>query len=104
MSPVASGELRVLNQFTERLTVNEIADRIRLAGRGLGLNVAIDHMDNPRKELEEHYYNPQHRGLLELGLKPHPMTDEILASMLEQIRLHEHLIDRSRIMPRVRWR
>jgi UDP-sulfoquinovose synthase len=102
--PVKRGELRVLNQFTERFTVNEIADRVKRVGDGLGLNVAIHHIENPRKELEEHYYNPKHSGLLELGLTPHPMTDSVIAAMLEEIRRYEHLIDRSKIMPRVQWR
>jgi len=35
----------------------------------LGLEVKVNNMPNPRIEAEDHYYNPVHTGLLELGLK-----------------------------------
>ena len=38
------------------------------------------------KEKEEHYYKPAHSGLIDLGLKPHPMTDEVLTEMLDRVR------------------
>jgi UDP-sulfoquinovose synthase len=70
----------------------------------LGVDVSIQHLENPRKELEEHYYSPAHSGLLELGLIPHLMTDEVLAAMLEQVLRHRNSIVADRILPRVRWR
>jgi UDP-sulfoquinovose synthase len=103
LTPAARGELRIINQFTERLTVNEIAERIARVGNGKGLAVAIEHIPNPRKEAEEHYYNPKHRTLLELGLKPHYMTDDVVSAMIDQIQSYKDLIDRAKIMPRVRW-
>jgi UDP-sulfoquinovose synthase len=103
-NPPAKGELRILNQFTETFSVNALAERVqRVAGR-MGLAVDITHIDNPRKELEEHYYNPVHHGLLDLGLKPHVMTDDVIAAMLEQVRAHRDRIVVDRILPRVRWR
>ena len=42
-------------------------------------------------------------GLIELGLKPHLMSEEVLVAMLEKVRRHAERIDRSRILPRVRW-
>ena len=35
--------------------------------------------------MEEHYYNPAHDWLLELGLEPHFMTDDVVAAMIEAI-------------------
>ncbi|MDC3293768.1 NAD-dependent dehydratase, partial [Alphaproteobacteria bacterium] len=102
-NPPKSGEMKIYNQFTETLSVNDIASKIARVGNGLGLNVTIQPIDNPRKELEDHYYNPVHTGLLNLGLKPHFMTDEILANMLERIIKAKERIVTSRIMPRVRW-
>ena len=101
--PAATGELRVFNQFTEQFSVNELADRVKRAGTGMGLPVEIASIPNPRKEREEHYYNAQHSGLLELGLQPHFMTDDVLAAMLETIISHKANIDPGKIMPRVRW-
>src|SRR5580704_10265358 len=98
------GELRILNQFTETFSVNELAERIQRVAAGMDLPVEIQHVDNPRKEQEEHYYNPAHRGLLELGLQPHFMTDDVIANMLDRVRAHRDSIVVDRILPRVRWR
>jgi UDP-sulfoquinovose synthase len=102
-NPVAAGEMRILNQFTETFSVNQLAERVRDAARQLQLDVTIRSVPNPRKEREEHYYNPTHTGLLRLGLQPHFMTEETLITMLDQIRAHAERIDTKKIMPRVRW-
>lgn len=102
-NPVDRGELRILNQFTEQFTVNELAERIKRAGDKLNLNVQIKAIDNPRKEVEEHYYNAKHSGLLELGLKPHYMTDEVLTKMLRQVINYKDNIESGKIFPRVKW-
>lgn len=101
--PADKGELRVFNQLTETFTVNELAERVKGAGDALGLNVEVRSIPNPRKEKEEHYYNPVYSGLIELGLEPHYMTDAVLTEMLERILAHRDRIDADRIMPRVRW-
>ena len=103
-NPPRKGELRILNQFTETFSVNDLAERITRVGAGMGLPVEIQHLDNPRKEQEEHYYNPAHHGLRELGLQPHLMTDEVIAEMLDQVSAHRDRIVVDRILPRVRWR
>lgn len=103
-SPADRGELRILNQFTETFSVNELAERVQRVGCGLGINVQIKSVENPRKEKEEHYYNPAHSGLLELGLQPTYMSDEVLAAMMEQVIRHKDRIDTARILPRVRWK
>lgn len=102
-NPVKKGDLRILNQFTEQFSVNELAERVVRAGSELGINVDVKPIGNPRKEPEEHYYNARHHGLQELGLEPHYMTDEVLIEMLEQIIKYRERIDRSKIMPRVIW-
>jgi UDP-sulfoquinovose synthase len=101
--PVDRGELRILNQFTEQFTVNELAERVRAAARAVGLTADIQHIANPRKELEQHYYNARHSGLLELGLKPHAMTEQVLAEMLRRVAQYKNAIDTRRILPRVKW-
>lgn len=101
--PADRGELRIFNQFTEQFSVNELADRVSRVGNRMGLNVAVKSIANPRKELEDHYYNAKHSGLLDLGLKPNYLTDEVLASMLELVIKHKNKIVQDRILPRVRW-
>ncbi len=104
LNPPGKGQLRILNQFTETFSVNELAERVQRVGKQLGLDVQAQHIDNPRKEAEEHYYNPVHSGLLELGLQPHYMTDEVLAELLQQVMRYKDHIDTRKIMPRVRWK
>jgi len=103
-NPVDQGELRILNQFTETFSVNQLAERVKQAGDLLGLEVKVESIANPRKEVEEHYYNPEHSGLLELGLQPTYMSDEILKGMLQRIIEHRDRIDIRKIMPRVKWK
>jgi len=102
-SPVDAGELRILNQFTETFSVNQLAERVQRVGNSLGLGVEIKSIENPRKEREEHYYNPAHSGLMEMGLEPNYLTDEVIASMLETVIRHKDAIDPAKIMPRVKW-
>lgn len=101
--PAGKGELRIFNQLTETFTVNELADRVKKTGDAMGLNVEIKSIPNPRKEKEEHYYSPAYSGLIEMGLQPNYMTEEVLAAMLERIIVHRERIMKNRIMPRVRW-
>ena len=102
-NPADKGELRIFNQFTETFSVNELADKVKQAGVHLGLGVEINNIENPRKELEEHYYNPQHTGLLELGLKPNYLTDDVLAQMLEHVIKHKDRIGKHKIFRGTKW-
>ncbi len=54
-NPAKQGELRIFNQFTETFSVNELAERVQRVGKGLGLQVEIKPVENPRKEAEDHY-------------------------------------------------
>jgi len=103
-NPPKKGELRILNQFTETFSVNQLAERVQRVGNKMGFNVNIQNLENPRKEMEEHYYNPAHHGLREMGLKPHIMTDDVVAEMIEQVLRYRDRIVVDRILPRVRWR
>lgn len=102
-NPAGPGELKIFNQFTETFSVNDLAARISDAGAELGLGVEVQNLANPRKEPEDHYYNPASTGLIELGLEPTIMTTEVLVGMLERIMEHKDRIDVDRILPRVKW-
>lgn len=102
-NPPGKSQLRILNQFTETFSVNDLAERVVRVGNEMNLNVVAKSIENPRKEPEEHYYNPAHSGLLELGLQPHYMTDEVLAAMLTEVIKYKDAIDTGKIMPRVKW-
>lgn len=98
-----AGEFRVFNQFTEQFSVLELAELVKHAAEHLGYSVAIDHVDNPRVEKEEHYYNAVHTKLLDLGLEPTLLREELIESVLHAVeRYKEHAIEGS-IDPRTRW-
>ena len=101
--PAQPGDLRIFNQLTETFTVNELAEGVQQAGKQMGVDVAIKSIANPRKEKEEHYYNPMHSGLAELGLEPHYLSEEVLGEMFVRIIENRHRINVDRIMPRVSW-
>lgn len=102
-NPPETGELRVFNQFTEAFSVNELADKVRIAGKKINLDVKVQNVKNPRKEKEEHYYNPVHKGLPELGLKPNLLTEDVLIEMMEAALNHKHRIRIKGIMPKTAW-
>lgn len=102
-TPANTGELRIFNQFTETFSVNQLAEKVQIVGKQLGLEVKINSIENPRKEKEEHYYNPKHTGLLELGLQPNYLTDEVLAEMMQYVMKHKEGIHRHKIFRGTKW-
>jgi UDP-sulfoquinovose synthase len=103
LNPAPRGEYRVFNQFTEIFSVAELAQVVAEQAQKLGFPVEINHLENPRVELDEHYYNPRHTKLLDLGLKPHKLSDVLIDSMLKRIETLKHRVKREVILPRIKW-
>jgi UDP-sulfoquinovose synthase len=101
--PAGKKELRVFNQVTEVFTVNELAAKVQSAAKKLGYEVKINNIENPRKEKEEHYYNPKYTGLLEIGLKPHYLNDEVLEDLFKAVEKHKENINRNAIFRGIKW-
>ena len=101
--PAERGEFRVFNQFTEQFSVRDLAERVQQVGEDLGLNVVVDRIPDPRIEAEEHYYNATHTKLLELGLQPHLLTDNVIAGLIEIIQRYKDRILLEPISPKTRW-
>jgi UDP-sulfoquinovose synthase len=104
-NPPQPGEYRVFNQFEECYTIGELADKVREAASGVGLQVEIDHLDNPRTEKEQHYYHPDRQHLIDLGYQP---THDVLAEigiMLKDLMPHKEriLARRAVLIPDIRW-
>jgi UDP-sulfoquinovose synthase len=102
--PAERGEMRVFNQFTEQFSIVELAQLVQKAGAEVGLNVSVESIDNPRFELEEHYYNAVHTKLLDLGLKPHLLSETLIESMFSEIERYRNRVIPEHILPRDRWR
>jgi UDP-sulfoquinovose synthase len=103
-NPADPGEFRVYNQFTESFTVAELAEKVRHAAGEVGVEVTIENLQNPRVELEEHYYNPVHTKLPSLGLKPTLLSETLIESVLTTIDRYKHRVIAEGIDPRTLWR
>jgi UDP-sulfoquinovose synthase len=103
LNPAEAGEFRVFNQFTEQFSVLELAELVKQAGEHLGYSVQIDHVDNPRVEKEEHYYNAIHTKLLDLGLEPTLLGEELVESIIHAIERYKGNTIETSIDPHTRW-
>src|SRR6266853_1043222 len=92
------------NQFTEQFNVKQLAELIAKAAKPLGLTCRIEHVPDPRVEAEEHYYNAKHTKLIDLGLKPHFLSDSLLDSLLNIAVRYKERVDAKVIWPTVKWR
>ena len=81
----------------------ELAGLVKGAAEHLGYAAEIQHYENPRVEKEEHYYNAVHTKLLDLGLEPKLLGEELVESMLHIIERHKSAAIESAIDPRTRW-
>ena len=103
-NPAARGEFRVFNQFTEQFNLNDLATMVEKVGSAEGLSIEVRHVDNPRVEKEDHYYNAKHTALLDLGLTPHLLSESLLDSLLHFAIRYKCRADKTQIMPTVTWK
>jgi UDP-sulfoquinovose synthase len=99
-NPARAGEFRVYNQFTESFSVGQLAEKVAGAVGG----AEIIHLDDPRVELEEHYYRAAHTKLVDLGLLPFLLGDELLADLVSIARANLGRLERRALEPKVMWR
>lgn len=102
-TPAQSGELRIFNQIMETFSVNDLAEMTQRVGKQLGYDVEIDHLENPRKEAEEHYYNPTYQGLIDIGVEPHYLTDDVMEGLFRTVENHKENVRREVIFRGVKW-
>jgi UDP-sulfoquinovose synthase len=104
-NPPKPGEYRVFNQFEEVYSINELANKVKEAGKHVGLNVEVRNVQNPRMESEEHYYSPDHKHLLDLGYQPTRDMDAELKIVLADLLKYKHRIEarKEELLPDIRW-
>jgi UDP-sulfoquinovose synthase len=104
-NPANKGEFRVFNQFAEAYNLNELADMTKEVGDELGLDVDIQHYENPRQELEQHYYNPDRQNLLKIGYEPSQDVKSEMRDMIADLTHHKSLIleHAETLVPDIRW-
>jgi UDP-sulfoquinovose synthase len=104
MQPARPGELRIFNQIVETFSINELAQKVKEVGESLGYEVDIEYLENPRVEKEEHYYNPKYHGLMELGLKPHFLSWEMIVEFFQLVEKYKTNINRGAFIKGVMWK
>jgi UDP-sulfoquinovose synthase len=62
-------------------------------------------LENPRKELEEHYYKPDHQNLFDLGYMPtHDVETEMKSTLLDLIKYRLRVEAKKDVLiPDIRW-
>jgi UDP-sulfoquinovose synthase len=104
-NPPEEGEYRVFNQFEEVYNVTELALKVQKVGNEFNLNVEVKNLENPRKEMEEHYYNPDHKHLLDLGYRPtHDVEQEMRIMIKGLMKYKDRILEKKEaLIPDIRW-
>jgi UDP-sulfoquinovose synthase len=84
-------------------SVRELAETVQKAAVELGLQCDIESVPNPRTEAESHYYNPVHTKLLDLGLQPTLLSDDLVQHTLNVLMRHSDRAVVEAIAPKTTW-
>jgi UDP-sulfoquinovose synthase len=99
-TPAEQGEFRVFNQMTETLSINQIAETVANEYPG---EVTIEHTENPRVEIYDHYYNVVHTALEGLGLNPTLLSTTLIDHLFDVVERYRDRVDLAAIRPTVKW-
>jgi len=104
-NPPKDPAYRVFNQFEEVYDITELAAKVQKIAAECGLDPVVRNLENPRQEAEEHYYNPDHKHLLDLGYEPtHDMEAELRVMFKDLIKYRGRIEARQEALhPDVRW-
>src|SRR5947209_1420269 len=65
--------------------------------------VAIDHVENPRVEIYDHYYKVVHTALESLGLKPTLLSTALIDHLFDVVDRYRDRVDAAALLPTVKW-
>jgi len=103
--PPEEAPYRIINQWDEVYDITDLAWRVIGKAKELDLNPTVENIPNPRVELEEHPYFPDHDELLRLGFEATHTLDQELEVMLgDLIQFRDRLKAKvDAIEPKVSW-
>lgn len=104
-SPPPNGQYRTINQFEERYSINELANIVAECASVIPdlPTSCIDHIPNPRNEMEKHYYNPSNDTLFKLGYVPTINIYQEIVQLLNDLKPYKDCINKNLILPRTKW-
>jgi UDP-sulfoquinovose synthase len=92
--------------MTETKSINQLAETVASeypnwpSAQG---EAAIEHVDNPRVEIYDHYYKVVHTALESLGLKPTLLSDTLIDHLFDVVERHRDRVDQAALAPTVKW-
>ena len=102
-NPPVSGEMNIHNQFTEQFSVNQLAKKVKNSLRKIDIDVSINKIKNPRLESEEHYYNAKNDNMMNYGLSPTLLNDDIIISIAKYVLKYKKDINKNILKPKTKW-
>lgn len=103
-NPPLKGKYRTINQFESIHSINNLANKVMLAGANSGLNPKLTHIPNPRTESEDHQYNPVRKKLHKLGYKPTKDIQGEINNLVKSLLLYKDRVKKEVLIPKTNWR
>jgi len=99
------GKVRIINQYDQVYSILELAEAVRAVAEDFGIHAKVSNLENPRWELEDHFYEMERQKLVDLGYKPSGSLVQELREMFtdliphrDRLKTFEHVVD-----PTVTW-
>jgi len=89
---------RIINQMTEVMSINELAMQFKRI-----MNCKIQHIENPRAEMEQHKIDYEHKKLEDFGLKVIKMKDK-LPEFIKVVERYKDNIKTELFAPKTKWK
>ena len=92
-------EVKIYNQLTETFKLIDLAKKIKKI-----TNCKISHQKNPRIESENNTLIAKPVGLIELGLRPIPLSDNLIKKEIEIAKENYRRVDVGKIKAKSQWK
>lgn len=104
-NPPEPGKVRIVNQYDQVYSINELAAAVEMVAKEHGICVFIEHITNPRWEIEEHFYEMEREKLVQLGYVPKGDLKTELHQLFEALIPHKERLEKYRavVNPTVSW-
>lgn len=97
--PNKGDKVKIFNQMTETLTLNQLVDVIKKVKQ----HTRINYLDNPRNELVKNDLSVSNRKFLNLGLKAILLSENEIKIIFDQLEKHKDNLQTKSILPVSFW-